>query len=186
VYEIRDIPGYEGRYKIDTDGIVWSYLTGGTGRSIKLKKRISIMAPDGYYRMSLRKENKTKLWLLHRLVAITFIPKVENKMFVNHKNGIRSDNKIENPEWCTRAENNLHAFRVLKREPVGKGNFGKLSCRSKIVKQYTLNGEYMNTYYGTLEASRETGIGEDAIQYCCLGKGKTSGGYKWRYENEVC
>jgi hypothetical protein len=184
MYEIKDIPGYEGRYKIDTNGIVYSYLTGGTGISDKLNIRKGTVPKDGYERISLRKNNKTKLWLLHRLVAMTFLSNTKNKMFVNHKNGIRTDNKIENLEWCTRSENNLHAFRVLHREPVGKGMTGKLSRRSKIVKQYTLDGKYINTYYGTLEASRKTGIGEDAIQYCCLGKGKTSGGYKWRYEND--
>jgi hypothetical protein len=72
--------------------------------------------------VGLRKNQKTKTNLIHRLVAETFIENLENKPCVNHKNGIRDDNCVKNLEWCTVSENNLHSYRVLERSCFFKTN----------------------------------------------------------------
>lgn len=95
----KDIPGYEGLYRISNLGNVKSLKFG--------KERILRPGKDNhnYLIVVLCKDGKHKTRLIHRLVAFAFIPKVEGKEFVDHINGIRDDNRIENLRWCTHREN---------------------------------------------------------------------------------
>lgn len=102
---MKDIAGYEGQYAVTEDGKVWSY------------KRNSFLSPNriysGYLRVGLRDSKngqKRKAHSIHRLVAIAYIENPEGKEEVNHKNGVRYDNRVENLEWATRSENNQHAW----------------------------------------------------------------------------
>jgi hypothetical protein len=85
----------------------------GTAKSVKFGKK-TILTPqlcrDGYFRVTLRVKNAPKRFLIHRLVAMAFIPNPDNKPCINHKNGIKTDNRVENLEWCTYSENLKHAF----------------------------------------------------------------------------
>jgi predicted XRE-type DNA-binding protein len=67
---------------------------------------------DGYFRTSLRKDNKGFMKSIHRLVAQHFLENKLNKPCVNHKNGIKTDNRFENLEWCSVRENNVHAIKL--------------------------------------------------------------------------
>lgn len=85
---------------------------------------------DGYLVVNITGYKHKKNWKIHQLVAHHFLEKIENKTQINHKNGIKSDNRVENLEWCTCSENIKHAFRTGLRQPVInkglKNGFSKL------------------------------------------------------------
>jgi len=100
---MKPIPNYPN-YSITEDGKVWSNL------SSKFLK--AGLGKVGYYVVALHKDNKQKTFNIHRLVAESFINNDFNKGYVNHINGIKTDNKVENLEWVTAKENNIHAHKI--------------------------------------------------------------------------
>jgi len=114
--EFIDIPEYEGLYKANKNGEILGC------KSKKILK--PIIFKRGYLRVNLYKNNKHKLHFIHRLVAATFLSKVENKNCINHKNGNKKDNNVNNLEWVTHAENVQHAFdNGLKISPSGINHY---------------------------------------------------------------
>lgn len=103
---VKDIPGYEGRYAVTEDGRVWSYskLHSPQGRWL-----VPCVVSSGYHAHVLRGKQQE---LLHRIVALTYLPNPMGKSQVNHKNGNKQDNRVENLEWATPLENNQHANRT--------------------------------------------------------------------------
>lgn len=112
----KDVVGYEGIYEVSNDGQVRTHkdkvtYTKRHGER-KWKQRIlKEKNPKGRdVRVSLWKNGKEKTFLVHRLVAYAFIPEVEGKVSINHKDGNPRNNRVENLEWCNHLENNRHAF----------------------------------------------------------------------------
>ena len=139
---------------------------------------------------------KQKSFKVHRIVAETFIPNLENKPQVNHINGIKTDNRVENLEWCTNKENQKHAIEnglknveaITKRiVEFNKANritpYKAIEKIKKKCKQYNSNGEFIRKWESISEAGRKLNINIGNISECCKGKKKTAGNYIWKYEN---
>lgn len=94
----RSIPGYEGIYQVSSEGRVKNAY----GHVLKPET-----AKNGYKRVTLFDKKKFQV---HRLVALAFIPNPDNKEVVNHRNGVKADNRVENLEWVTWSENAKHAY----------------------------------------------------------------------------
>lgn len=183
----KDIKGYEGLYKINNIGTVLSvarYRTiDKTNVSYWVGERLLKFGYNkkGYRMFSLCKDKKLKSCTVHRLVAIAFIPNPKNKPQVNHINGIKTDNRVENLEWCTNMENMTHAIAnglmdINKR----KNNHFSLP-----INQIDMDGNIINTFPSSMEAERQTGIHHSCICAAIYGKRSVrhAGGYKWAFVN---
>lgn len=113
----KDIPGFEGLYQASNTGKikslsrrVWNHQCFMVRKEYIIKDHL---LPDGYIQIGLTKPNeKQTRYYIHRLIALAWIPNPNNKPFVNHLDGNKSNNSIENLEWCTKSENVKHAYRT--------------------------------------------------------------------------
>jgi hypothetical protein len=108
---VKNLLGYEGLYLIDSLGNIVSCPRQNGSRFVNQYKILGTKTNKfGYREVALSKDGKTKTVLLHRLIAIHFVDNPHNLPCVNHKNGIKTDNRIENLEWCTKSQNTKHAY----------------------------------------------------------------------------
>lgn len=129
----KAIPGYEGSFEVSNlgnfrslDRMVPSRYGSPRkypGKSLKVEEM-----KDGYKRIVLMKDAKKKRYMCHRLVALTFIDNPNNLPFVNHIDGNRGNNSVNNLEWCTQEENEQHAINVLGKTMKGKTNPKTVLC----------------------------------------------------------
>lgn len=117
----KPVTGYEGLYEVSNLGRVKSLRN-----NIIMK---DFLSNKGYKLIKLSKEKARKAYSIHRLLAQAFISNKENKKYINHLNGIRNDNNINNLEWVTGRENNLHTSRIMKR------NTGETHGSAKLKKK---------------------------------------------------
>ena len=160
---------YEGQ---ETD---YSVSTEGEVRKDTTNYILSQSSQQDYKFVGLIINGKQKRMRVHRMVALTFIDNPDNKPYVNHINGNRSDNNVENLEWVTPSENTQHA--------VDTGLFK--SGRARAVVQYNLNGEQMATFESASEAARQTGGSQSKITMCCRRQRDSANDYQWRYYDDI-
>lgn len=171
------IRGYVGLYEVSNMGRVRSLCWYNTNKIhiLKLKKE-----KNGYYRVGLTKNGVQTSHLVHRLVAIAFIPNPNNYPCVNHKDENPSNNCVENLEWCTHSYNTKYGSCIERASNKRKNN-----KYSKVVLQYTLENVLLAEYPSTKEAHRQTGINRANIGACCNGypNHATAGGYIWKFKD---
>jgi hypothetical protein len=188
IEEWKDIPGYEGYYMVSNFGKVKSkerYVR-SRNNSIRIQReRILKLCENGYgYPQVVLCKNGKKNKVVHQLVLSAFGYNFENKPSINHKDGKKKNNSINNLEYTSVAENNLHRYRVLNCIPTCTGKFGSNHPASIYIKQYTIEGKYIKDFGSLSEASIQSGIKYGSIQNACSGKQKSAGGYVWKYKNK--
>ena len=164
----KDIKNYEGHYQVSNLSRVKSLNYNHTGKEkiLKLNKD-----KDGYLQVTLCKNNIKKVYKVHRLVAQAFIPNPNNLPQINHKDENKTNNNVDNLEWCDRKYNQNYGTRT---ERVAE----KLS---KPVLQYDLEGNFIKEWKSTRECGRN-GFCNQHIAACCRGELKTHKGFIWRYK----
>lgn len=185
----KDIEGYEGLYQVSNLGRIKSLKRKNNyGRYVKERIRKVVSNKDGYLCVTLSDKGRQKTFTVHGLVAKAFICKTLENVEVNHKNGIKTDNRKENLEWITHKANVQHTYLNLNRRAVvsEKGHIiGKNNPMSKIILQIEpSNNKVVSEFYSLREAYNKTKINRGNICNCCNGKSKTAGGYIWRYKEE--
>lgn len=170
IYEIewRDIPGFEGRYRVSNTGEVVSVITGRN-----LKPGLA----HGYLNVSLCSgRGKPQQALVHRLVLIAFSTNTHGKRTVNHLNGDRADNRLSNLEWATDSENHQHAYRVLGR----KAHLATLRNSSRPCVALK-NGIVQATFPSAEAAAQHYTIRQRGVSRACRGERATYQGFEWAY-----
>lgn len=142
-----------------------------------------ISTTTGYAEVTL---GNRKRYFVHRLVAFAFCDNHFEGAVVNHKNGIRDDNRAENLEWVSHSENLIHAYRVLKIKKSTQGRFGKESNASKPIKMICLKTGKTEMFYAMMDAKRKYPfLHRPSISRCCNGKLKSHQGYKFNFLNQT-
>lgn len=176
----KDIKGYKGLYQISNTGKVKSLpreLWNGSGYFIKPE---AVLKPNpqvsGYLNVHLYKDKVRKPFAIHRLVAKHFIGLPEDKKEVNHIDGDKTNNNVDNLEWLSGKENMRHAIENGLWKSMKKGEGGKT------VKQFDLDGKYIATYPSTTMAGEQfSKHASSSIARACRGEYEVSYGYKWEY-----
>ena len=187
----KDIKGSEGIYQVSSFGRIRSLdrirIDQRTGKRAHIKGKIIKTVPGttGYLIFSLHRNYRQTSARVHRIVAETFIEKSLYKYAVNHINGIKTDNRVENLEWVTKSENELHAHRILGKKGAWYGHFGKLHHGSKPVNQYSLSGDFIKTWDSQGDIERKLGLSQGNISCCCCGIYKTAYGFIWKFKDKI-
>lgn len=187
----KDIDGYNGLYQVSNLGRVKSLEKKCLSRNGKYRVnkekilKLYTNSKDGYIRVGLWKNNKHHSFTLHKIVAQTFIDNYDNKPCIDHINGDRTDNRVENLRWVTHKENNNNPITKKRHSTnhpkVFLGILGKNNPSSIPVLQFTKDGELVKKWDCIRDIQRELNIGNSGITKCCKGKCKTAGGYIWKY-----
>lgn len=152
-----------GNYEVSTDGCVRNAITG------VLLKQSARGSKSDYYQVMITSDDGERMHKnIHRLVAEAFIPNPLNKPCVNHKDGNKHNNNVDNLEWVTRSENDIHAFRNGLRKSTAKQIQKAIDSTRKPVKNKT-TGE---VFRSIVEAANAIGGKANGVQKCVVGKRK--------------
>jgi hypothetical protein len=186
----RPVLGFEGDYLISNDGRVWS------NHSNKILRN---KCSQGYQYVSLCSQGFRQERRIHRLVAEAFIPNPENKPTVNHVNEVKADNRVENLEWATTQEQNVHGTRTKRAmehtdwvartlktdysEVARKHDYHNINRKQmRPVLQFNKHGILLARFPGLAIAARSTLVNQGHLCEHLKGRRKSCGGFIWKYE----
>lgn len=177
----KPVMGYGGAYEVSNKGNVRSVtrtIVRGNGRKQTLKSQPIKKRQDakGYVRVYLNDKGTTKFVSVHRLVAKAFLDNPYNKPQINHRDGVKTNNCVDNLEWCTNMENQAHAkqHNLYKRSE----KCGRMPIPVAMIDPLT--GERVATFKSMSEAAQKTKIFAPNIRKVTLGMRHTAGGWKWK------
>ena len=187
----KDIKNYEGYYQVSNLGRIKR-----VERKVKIKNRNReyelllkenilqcFYCPKGYIRVLLTKDTKPKTYMIHRLVAETFIPNPDNLPQVNHIDGVKNHNNVENLEWCTQSYNIKHSYEIGLRKTMDEVLRQNRKKQSKKVAKYDIYGNLLEIYESVNEASRKNKAGRRHILSSCRHE-KNGRIYRWEFVDE--
>ena len=176
----KDIPGYEGLYQASNLGIIKSLKRiakkeYNNNRIVHERIMNGTKNADGYLKVHFKNKERNidKGLFIHRLVAKAFLPNPDNLPQVNHKDGNKTNNRIDNLEWCSNLYNQQHAWKNKLHKPT--------MHKGKKVKQYDMEGNFIKEYRSISMASKKTKINISNIYRVLNKKRKMAGGYIWIY-----
>lgn len=175
--EWMPIKGYPRRFISNKGNVIKREYFDSRGRYRKGITYAHCISTTGYPVVTICRKNLS----VHRLIAMYFIPNPENKKEVNHKNGIRTDFRIENLEWVTRTENQRHSWKELGRKATWQDKFGFEHHAGRAVNVYDVDGNLITGYGSASHAARSNGYHHYAVEWAIK---KRAGYYKgkiWTY-----
>ena len=190
----KDVVGYEGLYQVSNFGNVKSVdrviMRSSTPQPIKGRIVHQGIQNTGYKIVTLWNKKERKVFLVHRLVADAFIPKTDLfRNNVDHINGIRVDNRVENLRWCTQKENTnfpIARSKYLKANQKRINNIRKFHANHSLkLAQLKIDGTIIKIWDNVKEASSNLKISANNIYNSCIGKRNTCGGYMWKYVKDL-
>ena len=181
----KDIVGYENQYQVNELGQIRTLkdspiLKRGTVMRSQVSKR------NGYVYQTLYSNGKQKLVRVHRIVAEAFIPNPDKLPQVNHINGIKTDNRVTNLEWCTQEHNMEHAFRTGLEKPSERQK--RAVCETNKAKRKAVVakcGTTQQAFESIAKASAETGLSTSTISRYCNGIRHSCNGIEWAFVEEI-
>ena len=169
----KDIKGYEGLYKISNYGEIWG---------CKYKETLKTnLHHSGYMNVTLCKNSQRKTLIVHRLVALNYIPLVDGKNCVNHIDEDKTNNRVDNLEWCTYKENNNYGTfkeRMINTRKTSEAWKKSVDARSTpVIGVHIKTGEIIT--FSSMKKADEYGFYNSSISRCVRGKAKIHKGYRW-------
>ena len=161
---MKDIAGYEGLYAVTSCGKIWSY------RNECFLKPVADVR--GYLKVNLFKDGMMKTYRIHRLVADAYIPNPENLPQINHRDENKTNNCLQNLEWCDAKYNTNYGTRNEKAS----------NSRKKPILQFDLNGNFIREWQNATDVGREV---NGRICNCLKGRYKTACGFVWKYKDDI-
>lgn len=186
----KDIKGYEGYYQASNLGRIKRLereikTRNGKGEHKRILKENILQGfycPKGYVRVLLTRDKKNKTYMIHRLIAETFIPNPDNFPQVNHIDGIKNHNNVENLEWCTQSYNIKHSYEIGLRSSVDEVLKKNREKQSKKVAKYDVYGNLLEIYGSVNEATKKNKAGRTQILKSCRHENEPI--YRWEFVND--